>query len=341
MPITILSVCPRCILCRNSSISSSQVALIIDVNHHNHHSVKTPPCHHGGDSAHSSSLKHQQTNEREKNHITTKEQARIIVNNIRLFFDPSLIPDTTKPPKNGSKPFKSIAAGDLKPGDALDTIALKGKFEEMASSGGVTIAQYRTDKEKVAEKRPSVLEKKKSSVQSQHGSKPTKSTAAGDLKPGDAISTKQYSSSVKGRLDSGFGKMDSKSLMSGGTLFVDHASGFIYVANQVTLGASDTITSKRRFEQMALSGGVKIAQYRANNGIFLSREFEAEIERTNQAISFSGVRAQHQNGIAERGIRTAVEQAHTMLIHAAMRCDYIRTLAFCIGSFRVFVEHHS
>ena len=119
---------------------------------------------------------------------------------------------------------------------------------------------------------------------------------------------------MKGRLDSGFGKTDSKSLMSGGTIFVDHASGFIYVANQVTLGASDTITSKRRFEQMASSGGVTIAQYRADNDIFLSRKFEEEIERTNQAISFSGVGAQH---IAERRIRTVVE--HTIFIYATMQ----------------------
>ena len=70
---------------------------------------------------------------------------------------------------------------------------------------------------------------------------------------------------------------------------------------------------------MASSGGVKIAQHRADNVIFSTREFKAEIERTNQAILFSGVGAQHQNGIAERGIRTVVERACTMLIHAAMR----------------------
>ena len=46
---------------------------------------------------------------------------------------------------------------------------------------------------------------------------------------------------MKGRLDMGFRKTDSKLLMSGGTIFVDHASGFIHVANQVTLGASDLL----------------------------------------------------------------------------------------------------
>jgi len=43
-----------------------------------------PPLHHGGYHAHSSSLTYQQTNERERDRITTKEQARII----SLFFEP-------------------------------------------------------------------------------------------------------------------------------------------------------------------------------------------------------------------------------------------------------------
>ena len=115
---------------------------------------------------------------------------------------------------------------------------------------------------------------------------------------------------MKGRLDTEFRKLDSMSLMSGGTIFVDHTSVYIHVANQVTLGAMDTIMS---------NGGVKIAQYKAANGIFSSRAFEDEIERTNKAILFSGVGAQHQNGITECEIRTFVERACTLLIHTTMR----------------------
>ena len=40
---------------------------------------------------------------------------------------------------------------------------------------------------------------------------------------------------------------------------------------------------------------------------------------TSQSITYSGVGAQHQNSVAERAIRTVVEQARTMLLHAAMR----------------------
>ena len=53
--------------------------------------------------------------------------------------------------------------------------------------------------------------------------------------------------------------------------------------------------------------------------MFSSADFEAEISRGSQSITFSGVGAQHQNGVAERAIRTVVERARTMLIHASIR----------------------
>ena len=65
--------------------------------------------------------------------------------------------------------------------------------------------------------------------------------------------------------------------------------------------------------------GVSVKRYRSDNGVFSSSEFENEIKRENQTITYSGVGAQHQNGVAERSIRTVVERARTMLIHAAIR----------------------
>jgi len=62
-----------------------------------------------------------------------------------------------------------------------------------------------------------------------------------DLNPGDCISIDQYQSSHKGQLASGFGKTASNMTYGGGTIFVDHASGFIHVEHQVSLLAGDTI----------------------------------------------------------------------------------------------------
>ena len=48
-------------------------------------------------------------------------------------------------------------------------------------------------------------------------------------------------------------------------------------------------------------------------------EFEDEIRKEDQGITFSGVGAQLQNGVAERAIRTVIGHAYTSLIHAAIR----------------------
>ena len=41
--------------------------------------------------------------------------------------------------------------------------------------------------------------------------------------------------------------------------------------------------------------------------------------KNDQTISFSGVGAAHQNGVAEQAIKTAVSMACTMMLHVAMR----------------------
>ena len=53
----------------------------------------------------------------------------------------------------------------------------------------------------------------------------------------------------------------------GGTLFCDHASGKIFVRHQVSLGASDTIASKRSVEREAMSHGIIIKTFAAEDTI--------------------------------------------------------------------------
>ena len=43
-----------------------------------------------------------------------------------------------------------------------------------------------------------------------------------------------------------------------GSLFVDHATGFMFGAHQPTLGTSDTLTAKHRFEQQMRYYGVLV-----------------------------------------------------------------------------------
>jgi hypothetical protein len=87
---------------------------------------------------------------------------------------------------------------------------------------------------------------------------------------GDCISTDQYECRVKGRLPNSRGKEDPDKIYSGGTVFVDHASGVIKIHHQVSLGASDTIRSKELHELWASEHGVSVKSYRGDNGVYQS-----------------------------------------------------------------------
>jgi len=129
------------------------------------------------------------------------------------------------------------------------------------------------------------------------------------LKPGDCISLDQFESSVRGRLPNTYGKETSSAQLVGGTIAVDHASGFVFLRNQQTLRAGDTVRSLREFEKEASRSGVSFKQFHAGNFPFDSAEFNQHLsDRPGQSIDqrFSGVGAHHQN--------LAVEPSQTQLI---------------------------
>ena len=72
-----------------------------------------------------------------------------------------------------------------------------------------------------------------------------------DLLPGQKVSVDHYVSSLPGRLNTSRGGTKTSNMYTGGAIFVDHASGYIDVKHQVSLGASDTIESKLSYEQAA------------------------------------------------------------------------------------------
>ena len=145
--------------------------------------------------------------------------------------------------------------------------------------------------------------------------------AAGDLQPGQRVSIDQFVSSRRGRLESSRGHTKEEHMYKGGIIFVDHASGLIFIVNLVSLGAIETIKAKVLFERMAHEHGVAIQNYHADNGIFTAKDFQdhllqaADTGKPPQSIWYSGVGAHHQNAIAERNIGTMVARAHTSLIH--------------------------
>jgi Reverse transcriptase (RNA-dependent DNA polymerase) len=140
----------------------------------------------------------------------------------------------------------------------------------------------------------------------------------GDLRPGDCVSMDQYISALPGRLPNTKGKESLSDRYKGGTMFVDHATGFLYLRNQVVLTAGSTLQSKKQFEEFASNFGIKIKRYRADNVPFRSEAFLRNIADSNQTIDFSGVGAHHQNGVAERSIQTVTRWARAMLLHAVL-----------------------
>jgi hypothetical protein len=100
------------------------------------------------------------------------------------------------------------------------------------------------------------------------------------------------------------------------TVFVDHYSRIGYVHLQKDSTSTETIKAKDAFELFARERGVKIQHYHADNGCFVDNAWKEGLAQENQGITYCGVNAHWQNGIAERRIRDLREQAHNMLLHA-------------------------
>ena len=133
--------------------------------------------------------------------------------------------------------------------------------------------------------------------------------------PGQCVSVDQMESravgfvaQLKGRLTKGRYKV--------ATIFVDHYSRLGYVHLQKDSTSKETLRAKDAFELYARDRGVQIKRYHADNGRFVDNAWKEGLAQENQSITYCGVNAHWQNGIAERRIRDLKEQARTMLLHA-------------------------
>jgi hypothetical protein len=78
----------------------------------------------------------------------------------------------------------------------------------------------------------------------------------------------------------------------------------VFIKNQALLNAGETVMAKKIFEREAMSNGVKIRGYHANNIPFNSSEWKNEINSKNQELTLLCTGAHHQDGIAKRTIKT-------------------------------------
>ena len=143
--------------------------------------------------------------------------------------------------------------------------------------------------------------------------------AANQYEAGDHVSMDQFVSQTTGRLPTGYGRERPENRYHGGTIFNDAATGIIWVENQISLGASETIMAKHSFEEWLFElACVEVKRYHSDNGIFIAEEFREDCKDKNQKQSFSGVGAKHQNARAERSIQTIMYMARTFMLHTAL-----------------------
>jgi transposase InsO family protein len=127
----------------------------------------------------------------------------------------------------------------------------------------------------------------------------------------------QYKSCQPGRAFTNK-SLSSSSFFSGETLFVDAASNYVYISDQMGSTASKTIQSKLNFKRKAMLCGVQVKAYHTDNGVFTSKEFMRKLAEKGQGIKISVVSAQFQNGAAKNVIKIIVQNARTMMIHATL-----------------------
>ena len=140
-----------------------------------------------------------------------------------------------------------------------------------------------------------------------------------EIKPGDVVSVDQLVSPTPGLVAQMTGKLTKKRYKYV-TVFVDQSSRLGFIHLQASADADETIMAKRAFEEYARQNGIyHISGYHADNGVFRANKWIESCRRQKQSLSFAGVNAHHQNGIAERRIKEIQELSRSMMIHANRR----------------------
>jgi len=147
-----------------------------------------------------------------------------------------------------------------------------------------------------------------------------------DDEPGKRVSLDQIVSAQPGLIPQMSGFLTNLRIM-GATVFVDHFSDhvFVYLMKNHTL--EETLLAKEAYERFMSSSGLTVQKYHADNGRFADKGFRDDCISNNQTISFCGVGAHHQNGIAENKIKDLTLGGRTLLLHAKrMLPEYISTI---------------
>ncbi|KAL7564555.1 hypothetical protein ACA910_013956 [Epithemia clementina (nom. ined.)] len=144
---------------------------------------------------------------------------------------------------------------------------------------------------------------------------PEKSVTKPITAPGQVVPVDQLESTTAGFIAQLKGKLAVQRYKYA-TVFVDQFSCYSFVYLQKEITSEETVQAKRAFKRHAGLFGVKILHYHCNNGRFADNGFITDCKLQGQRITYCGVTAHFQNGIAEKTIRDRQGQARTMLLFA-------------------------
>ncbi len=100
------------------------------------------------------------------------------------------------------------------------------------------------------------------------------------------------------------------------TILIDSFSDYTHVSLLEDLSMDSTLDSKLDFEHRALTFGVTVLGYHADNGHFANAALRDSCHALYQTTQFCGVDSHHQNGIIEQRIRDLSDSARASLLHA-------------------------
>ena len=137
-------------------------------------------------------------------------------------------------------------------------------------------------------------------------------------KPGECVSVDQMTSTEVRFFAQMKGKR-TKRCYRCATIFVDHFSRLCFVHLQINDTSAETLGAKHAFETFAAEHGMKILHYHCDNGRFHDNAFKQACHDAQQQLTFCGVNAHFQNGIAKRSICDLLESACKQLLHVRAR----------------------
>ena len=144
--------------------------------------------------------------------------------------------------------------------------------------------------------------------------------------PGQTVSTDQMVSAQPGLVPQEKGKL-TRARVWGATIFVDHATKWIKVHLMQSDTGDETLDAKESFEHACHTCGVTVKHYHADNGRFAESTFTNDCKEKGQKVTYCGVGAHHQNGVAENTIKHLTLTARTLLLHAQRHWpEYISTM---------------